>query len=218
MKYYPAFLDLRKRPCTVVGGGAVAERKALSLLTAGADVTVISPSLTPKLHELSVSGKITHLQKNFEEQDIDRAFLVIAATDSPEVNSGAARACGKKNVLVNVAVPPAESSFIVPSVVERGDLLIAVSTGGASPALSKKVRQELEKQYGPEYGLLLRELASLRKRMLEEVPDEDARRKIFQAIVDSDILDLLRQGKTREAELRMAELGGMDREDEPARS
>ncbi len=208
MKYYPAFLDLRKRPCTVVGGGAVAERKALSLLTAGADVTVISPTLTPKLHQLSVSGKITHLKKNFEEQDIDRALLVIAATDSPEVNSGAARACREKNVLVNVAVPPEESSFIVPSVVERGELVIAVSTGGASPALSKKIRQKIEKQYGPEYGLLLRELASLRKRMLEEVPYEDARRKIFQAIVDSDILDLLRQGKTREAKLRMAELAG----------
>jgi precorrin-2 dehydrogenase/sirohydrochlorin ferrochelatase len=209
MKYYPAYLDLRERPCVVIGGGATAERKTLSLLEAGADVTVISPSLTRKLHELSGSGKITHVQRNFEERDVSGAFLAIAATDSPDVNSSAARACKKNRVLVNAAVPPSESSFIVPSVIERGELLIAVSTSGASPALSKKIRQELEKRYGPEYGLFLSKLTAIRKRVLEEVIDEGERRKIFQEIVDSEVVDLLRQGKTHEAELRMAELAGL---------
>jgi precorrin-2 dehydrogenase/sirohydrochlorin ferrochelatase len=208
MKYYPAYLDLRERPCVVIGGGAIAERKTLSLIEAGAGVTVVSPSLTPKLLDLSASGKISHLKKNFEEQDIIGAFLAIAATDSPDVNSAAARACKKNHVLVNVAVPPEESSFIVPSVIERGELLIAVSTSGASPALSKKIRQELEKRYGPEYELLLRHLTSIRKKVREKIADENERRKIYQSIVDSEVIDLLRQGKTHEAELRMAELAG----------
>jgi precorrin-2 dehydrogenase/sirohydrochlorin ferrochelatase len=210
MKYYPAYLDLRKRPCLVIGGGAVAERKTLSLIEAGADITVISPTLTPKLHALSASGAITHLTKNFEEKDVAGAFLVIAATDSPAVNSRAALVCGKKQVLVNVAVPPEQGSFIVPSVVERGELLIAVSTSGASPALSKKIRRELEEKYGPEYGLFLGKLSVMRTRILEEVPDEHSRKKVFQAIVDSDVLDLLRQGNTHEAEQRIAKLSGLN--------
>lgn len=187
----------------------MAERKALSLLEAGADITIISPTLTPKLHALSESGKITHLIKQFEDKDLTDAFLVIAATDSPEVNSRVALACGKKQVLVNVAVPPEQGSFIVPSVVERGELLIAVSTSGASPALSKKIRQELEEKYGPEYELFLRKLSLLRNRIREEIPDEKSRKRVFQALVDSDILDLLRRGDTHEAEQRMAELSGL---------
>ncbi len=211
MKYYPAYLDLRERPCVVIGGGAVAERKAITLLEAGAAVTIISPTLTPKLHELSGTGKITHLQKKFDENDLSGEFLVLAATGSPEENTRVAHACKKKRALVNVAAPPEESSFIVPSVVERGELLIAVSTSGASPALSKKIRRELEAAYGPEYGLFLSKLSAVRKRVLEEVPDEGHRKRVFQAIVDSDVIDLIRQGKKHEAELRMTELAGLKR-------
>lgn len=209
MKFYPAYLDLRDRPCVVIGGGAVAERKALVLLEAGADVTIVSPTLTPKLHELSGSGKITHLQKKFEECDVDGAFLAVAAAGSPEVNTAAAHACKKKHVLVNVASPPEESSFIVPSVVERGELLIAVSTSGASPALSQKIRSELEQRFGPEYESFLEKLSAIRIRVLEEVPDENARRKIFHELVDSNVIELLRQGKAHEAERRMAEIAGL---------
>jgi precorrin-2 dehydrogenase len=209
MRFYPAYLDLRDRPCLVIGGGSVAERKALSLLEAGADVTVVSPALTSKLQELTASGKITHRQKNFEEQDLSGEFLVIAATNSLEVNTIAARSCKKRHILVNVAAPPEEGTFIVPSMVERGELLIAVATGGASPALSKKIRNELERLYGQEYELFLRKLSAVRARVLEEVPEEQERGRIFQAIVDSDAVELLRQGKTREAELRMAEIAGL---------
>ena len=209
MKYYPAYLDLRERPCLVIGGGAVAERKALALLEAGAVVTINSPALTPKLHELSDSGKITHLQKKYDEKDLAGAFLVIAATDSAEVNTLVASACRKKHVLVNVVVPPEASNFIVPSIVERGDLLIAISTSGASPALSKKIRQDIEQRYGTEYEIFLEKLSAIRKRVLEEVPDESKRRQVFQAIVDSDVIDLIRQGKTNAAELRMADIAGL---------
>ena len=209
MKYYPAYLDLRERPCVVIGGGAVAERKAIALLEAGASVTIISPALTQKLHKLSESGKITHIEKQYEEQDLSGAFLVIAATDSAEVNTRVASACRKKQVLVNVATPPEKSTFIVPSVVERGDLLIAISTSGTSPALAKKVRHDVEQRYGGEYELFLNNLSAIRKRVLEEIPDESKRRTVFQAIVDSDVIDLIRQGKTHAAELRMAEIAGL---------
>lgn len=208
MRYFPVYLDLRERPCVLVGGGQVAERKALSL-EAGADVTVVSPSLTAKLQELSSSGKINHLAKTYEDRDIAGAYLVVAATNSPEANAAIGRLCRKKQVLVNVAAPPEESSFIVPSVVERGELIIAVSTCGASPALSKKIRQELEERYGPEYGLFLRKMAAVRARLLDEAAGEEARRAMLRALVDSDVLELLRQGNVHEADRRIEEISGL---------
>lgn len=200
MKYYPAFLDLRERTCLVIGGGAVAERKTLSLLAAGAEVTVVSPGLTPKLRELATSAKINYFSRSFEDRDIIGAFLVIAATDSAEVNTAVARLCRARNILVNVVSPPDESSLIVPSVVERGDLVIAVSTTGISPALSRKIRQELEERYGREYEVFLKKLAVIRKKLRDDVPNEERRRSIFQAIIDSDALFLIRQNRHQEAD------------------
>lgn len=212
MKYYPVYLDLRERLCVVVGGGQVAERKALSLLEAGADVVLISPSVTPQLQELSLSGKIVHRTKTFEDKDIFGAQLVIAATDSPEVNAGIGKLCRKMHILANVAAPPEEGSFIVPSVVDRGGLLIAVSTAGSSPALSKKIRQELEDQYGPEYEIFLEKMTIIRHRLIEEVAEESARREMFEALVNSDILELLKQGKSHEADHRIAEITGLKKD------
>lgn len=209
MKYYPVLLDLRERPCVVVGGGRVAERKALSLLEAGANVTIVSPSLTNKLQELSSSGKITHLAKTFADEDIAGASLVVAATGLREVNTEIGRLCRKKQVLVNVVAPPGESSFIVPSVVDRGALLIAVSTSGESPALSKRIRLELEKTFGPEYDLFLQRMSLLRSRLMAQIEDEAERNRIFQAIVNSDVLDLLRVGRLHEADHRITELSGL---------
>jgi precorrin-2 dehydrogenase/sirohydrochlorin ferrochelatase len=206
MRYYPVFLDVRERPCVVVGGGRVAERKAIALFDAGANLTVVSPALTPALRELAGKGKIMHQPREYREQDLAGAFLVIAATDDAVVNGDVARACRKNGSLVNVATSPDESSFIVPSVVERGDLLIAVSTCGDSPALARKVREDLEKAYGAEYGVFLEKMANLRRRLLQEVPDEEVRRTVYQAVVDSDVLSLLRAGQVHEAERRIAEV------------
>ena len=212
MKYYPVYLDLRERPCVVAGGGQVAERKALSLLEAGAEVRVISPSLTTKLQELSQAGKIAHLPKTFDEKDLADALLVIAATDSLEVNAGIGRLCRKRHILVNVVAPPDESTFIVPSVVERGDLLIAVSTSGVSPALSKKIRQEIEERYGREYEVFLRKMSVFRARLLDEIKDDATRREIFQAIADSDVISLLKEGRTHEADCRLEEIARLKAE------
>ena len=206
MKYYPAFLDLRDRPCLVVGGGPVAERKAIVLFDAGADLAVVSPTLTQALHELADKGKITYRKKNFDEHDLTGMFLAVAATDDDAVNGAVAHACRKNGVLVNVVTAPDEGTFIVPSVVERGDLLIAVSTCGYSPALARKVREELEHAYGPEYGVFLEKMALVRRKLIQDVPNEADRRKVFQALVDADILYLLRAGQVHEADHRIAEI------------
>jgi precorrin-2 dehydrogenase/sirohydrochlorin ferrochelatase len=210
MRYYPVYLDLRDRPCVIVGGGRVAERKALSLLEAGADVTIVSPTLTPKLETLFLSGNITHKSKVFDDHDITGSHLVIAATDSQELNSGIGNLCRKKNILVNVATSPEESTFIVPSVVDRGGLLIAISTGGASPALAKKLRRELEAAFGPEYEVFIEKMTVMRNVLLKEVPDEGTRRVLFQRLVDSNVLELLKQGKVQEADHLIREISGMN--------
>jgi len=206
MKYYPVFLDVRERSCMVVGGGQVAERKAIALFDAGANLTVVSPALTPALTELAVKGKITHHPRTYEERDIAGAYLVIAATNDAAVNESVARACRKHSILVNAATSPDEGTFVVPSVVERGDLLIAISTCGDSPALARKVREDLERTYGPEFGTFLEKMGNLRRRLLHDVVDEDVRRKVHQAVVDSDVLYLLKAGQVHEADLRIAEI------------
>ncbi|HUJ18916.1 MAG TPA: bifunctional precorrin-2 dehydrogenase/sirohydrochlorin ferrochelatase [Nitrospirota bacterium] len=209
MRYYPVFLDLRDRRCLIAGGGKVAERKALSLFEAGADIVIISPTLTPRLRTLMQSGKISHKARPFEDADIAGAYLVIAATDSEQINSHIGQLCRNGQVLVNVASPPEESSFIVPSVVDRGELLIAVSTGGRSPALSKAIRQELGERFGSEYDIFLRKMSLVRDRLREEVTDEQARRAIFQTLVESDVLGLLKAGREHEADSRIAEITGL---------
>jgi precorrin-2 dehydrogenase/sirohydrochlorin ferrochelatase len=206
MKYYPIYLNLRDRPCLIVGGGHVAERKTLSLIEAGANVTVISPSLTKKLQELAQSGKIIHQQKTFDDKDLTDALLVIAATDLQEVNANICALCKKRNILVNVVTSLDGSSFIVPSVVERGELLIAVSTSGVSPALSKKIRQELDERYGLEYEIFLGKMSMLRARLMDEVKDDGVRREILQTLADSDVMSLLKEGKIHDADQRIAEI------------
>ncbi len=206
MRYYPLFLDVRDRPCLVVGGGEVAERKAIALFDAGSDLAVVSPELAPALRELADKGKIDYRPKRFDAGDVEGMFLAVAATNDAAVNKAVARACRKEGVLVNVVTSPGEGSFIVPSVVERGDLLIAVSTCGDSPALTRRIREDLERSYGPEYGLFLEKMAHLRARLPGEVPDEKTRRAVFQALVDSDVLYLLRAGEAHEADRRITEV------------
>lgn len=206
MRYYPVYLDLHERPCVVVGGGQVAERKVHSLIQADAQVTIVSPSLTPALQLLFSAGRIIHKARTFEDTDIVGAELVIAATALPDLNGRIGRLCKSSGILVNVASPPDESSFIVPSVVSRGDLLIAVSTAGSSPALSRRIRQELESAYGSEYEIFLNKMALARKRLLEKVSDDAVRRTVLQELACSDVLNMLKQGREQDADLRIEEI------------
>ncbi len=193
MRYYPAFLDLNGRRCVVVGGGKVASRKVSSLLKAGAMVTVISPELAPTLSRLKDRGLITHVRGRFAPGRLRGAFLVFSATDQPAENERVASAARRLNIPVNVADLPELCSFIVPSVVERGPLLIAVSTSGASPAMSRAIRLELEKLYGRQFAGYLRALSRLREKAMRQLPPGQ-RRKLFKSMASDDIIRTIRAG------------------------
>ena len=144
MEYYPVNLDIKKRKCLVVGGGRVGTRKVLTLLDCGARVTVVSPDAKEKLIELANSGAITLEKRQYRETDLDGIFLVIGTTDDEELNHQISIAAEKHNMLCNIADRPKVCNFILPSIVNRGDLTISISTSGKSPALAKKLRMELE--------------------------------------------------------------------------
>ena len=181
---YPLFLDLSGKPCVVVGGGAVAERKCLPLLKAGAAVTVVSPTLTPLLEKHKRKGLIVHKERGYKNGDIKTAFLVIAATDSEETNGKISRDVLAFDKLLNVVDNPSLCNFIVPSVVKRGLLTIAISTGGASPAMAKAIRREIEELYGTEFSQYLRVIKKVRARAMKEIPNKEERERFLKKLVE----------------------------------
>ena len=197
---YPIFLNLDDRPCLVVGGGAVAERKVRTLLQCDASVKVISPRLTGALQKLVEGATIGYLPRGYEAGDLKGAFLVIAASDDPEVNSKVWREASELGVLANVADKPEECNFILPSILRRGGLTLAVGTGGASPALARKLREDLEGRFGHEYSSLVSLMDRLRAWALSTIGDPDRRRRaLLSAAEDEGILERLRAGEDPEA-------------------
>ncbi|MFW6011032.1 MAG: precorrin-2 dehydrogenase/sirohydrochlorin ferrochelatase family protein, partial [Desulfosalsimonas sp.] len=151
MKYYPVYLDIKKRDCLVVGGGRVALRKAEGLLRAGARTTVVSPEFAEGFKSLAGSANLEMIRRNYKSADLDSKFLVIGATDDSELNRKISQDAECRNMLCNIADVPEACNFILPSVVERGDLIIAISTSGKSPAFARHLKKQLEKQFGEEY-------------------------------------------------------------------
>ncbi len=215
MRYYPLFLDIARRRCVVVGGGNVAERKVGRLLACGASVEVVGKHLTPALAALKREGAIVHHAADYHEDQLRGAFLVIGATDSDAVNERIARDARARGIPVNIVDDPARCDFILPSVVERGDLAIAVSTGGRSPALAKKLRTELESAYGPEYAVLVAILGELREKVIAGGRPSAENRAVFEAVVSSDILDHIRAGRWKRVEELIRELTGVEMEVRP---
>lgn len=197
-RYYPIFLNIRGKRCVVVGGGAVALRKVKALLEHEASVKVISPELCPELSQLAKSRAIQVLQRNYNGRDLQGVFIAIAATDDGEINNKVAEEARAKGVLVNVVDDSEHSDFIVPSQLRRGDITIAVSTAGKSPALARKIRTRLEKDFGAEYASLAL--------LVDEVRSELKRQGIkingygWQEAIDLDVLiELLRAGQNEKA-------------------
>jgi siroheme synthase-like protein len=199
MRYYPVCLDLRDRAALVVGGGVIAEGKALQLVEAGARVHVVSPELTARLSELVEAGRVTHERREFEESDLEGRVLVISATDRPEVNEAVAHAAAARGVLCNVVDQPALCNFITPAVVQRGDLQISVSTAGGSPSVAQRVKREVAGLIGPEYGELIELAKELRAEVRERFAAFDERRDVMKAFAESEALELLRAGRRAEA-------------------
>lgn len=189
---YPIYLNLEKQLCLVVGGGKVAERKTGSLLECGARVRLVSPKVTEKIKQWADQGELELLVKNYQPKDLEGVFLVFAATDNEVVNNTVAEDCFSRNLAVNVADDLPKCNFIIPSVIRRGKLAIAVSTGGGSPLLAAKIRRRLESEFGPEYAEFIEILRELRLQILAEVEDINQRKIIFKNLVESDILDLLK--------------------------
>ena len=162
--YFPAFLDLRGRRCLVVGGGPVAERKVLDLLACGADVVVVSPALALTLSKLVAERVVRHRCRTFRGSDVRSCMVVVAATGRPDVDDAVVTAARRHRALLNVVDRPALCEFIFPSVLRRGELQIAVSTGGRSPALAREIRRRLETMFGPEYAELVERVGAARAR------------------------------------------------------
>lgn len=198
MRYYPINVDITGKRCVVLGGGSVAQRKVESLLKCGGAVTVISPDLTPRLKTLLSQGKIEHTDRDYRPGDVEGAFLVFGATDDPQVNAEASQEAQEKEILVNISDTPERCNFIVPSVVDRDDLVITISTNGKSPALAKRIGEELETIYGEEYSIFLTIMGAVRERLLETGDDSDSNRLTFYRLIDSGIPDLIKERKRKE--------------------
>jgi precorrin-2 dehydrogenase/sirohydrochlorin ferrochelatase len=191
MTYYPIFLDLKDKEILVVGGGKVAERKIEALLTCGAKIKVVSSKITDRLNKIVEVYGLRYFNEEFRKKHLEGVFLVIAATDDGTLNHKISKMAKKKGLLINAVDQPPDCNFIVPSVVKKGDLLIAISTSGKSPALAKKLREQLDKQFGNEYKDFLVLMGCLRKEILAKGLSQKENSRIFHEIVESDILDAL---------------------------
>lgn len=193
MSYYPVCLDLQGRSCVVVGGGKVAERKVKGLLACNAQVKVISPYLTEFLLQLHAEGQLEWLNRPYKKGDLSQTFLVIAATDDEQAQQMVQEEATQLNKLLNVADVPQRCNFILPATVRRGDLTIAVATGGKSPALAKKLRKELEKRIGPEYTVLVNILGALRPQVLASGLSQPENELLFHKLLHDDMLEWIKE-------------------------
>jgi precorrin-2 dehydrogenase/sirohydrochlorin ferrochelatase len=195
--YYPVFLDLKGKPCVIIGGGEVAERKIQYLLECQATLTIISPEVTPGIKAKADSGEIRWLERKYIEGDLDGVVLAIAATDQRAVNIAIAEEASKKGVVLNVVDDAALCTFIAPAVVRQGEVTVALSTGGASPALARKLRESLEGNEVLEYAHLTGILSSARKelkrRRVTVHPDR------WQECISSELVSMVKAGQEEQA-------------------
>ena len=194
LSYYPAFIVLKGKNCIVVGGGRVAERKVADLLKAGALVTVISPALTASLLRLVENSRISHKKRRMRNSDLANAYLAIAATDDEKTNLRVARLSREKDILVNITDHPELCTFIVPSSFSRGPLQVAISTSGASPALARAIRKDLQERYGSVFGKYLTKVQALRKKAVEKITSSAEREKFLRMIAAPEAIKKLLRG------------------------
>ena len=205
-------MNLEGRNVLVVGGGRVASRKVKGLLESGASAVVISPKIDSELQDLAKQDKIEWLPHHFDESLMDRypdVALVFGTTDNREVNVRVFKACSDRKILCNIADVPDLCTFIVPAVITQGDLMIAVSTGGSSPALARRIREDLEQRFGPEYAEMTKLMGEIRRLVLPIGMPSDENKKLFTEIVDSTLLDALKKNdKERALEILRSILPG----------
>jgi len=195
LAYYPVMLRLEGQRCLVVGGGGVAARKVAGLLEAGACVVVVAPSLCEELKDRVGTGEVEWVSRDFCAADLAATRLVIAATDNHEVNRSVAAVARQAGIWINVVDQPDDCDFVAPAVLRRGPLVVAVSTGGSSPALARELRNHLGEVVGPEYGELAAMLGSLRGEVKEKVRSLERREGFWNAVLALPLLEWLREGR-----------------------
>jgi uroporphyrin-III C-methyltransferase/precorrin-2 dehydrogenase/sirohydrochlorin ferrochelatase len=199
MKNFPVFLALQDQVCLVVGGGAVAARKTQQLLNAGAKVFVVAPEIQSSLNELKKAEKIQHIEQEYHEQHLQGMSLVIAATDNSELNNSIAGQAKQKNILVNVVDKPESGTFIMPSVIDRNPVTIAISTGGASPVLARMLRARLETLIPAGYGKLATLIGRFRDKVKQQFPEIKQRRRFWEHILQGPVAEMLYSGQEKNA-------------------
>lgn len=210
MRYYPIFADLSGRPVVVIGGGVVAERKVKSLLLAGAEITIVSPRLTKALQALADGGRVRALKRKYRNGDLMGASLAVSASDRKDVNTAVRKEADSRSILLNVVDDPVLCDFIVPSVIDRGDLVVAISTSGQFPALAKKLRKDIEKTIGTEYEQFTLILGAARKILLKRGESHVKKESVIKALLDSQIPEMIKAGCFDDIDALLKRLLGKD--------
>jgi precorrin-2 dehydrogenase/sirohydrochlorin ferrochelatase len=204
--YYPVFLEMKDRRCVVIGGGAVAERKVEGLVAAGANVTVISPGMTDGLKELLKQDAIRHVAREYQASDRAGYDLVFVATDNSEINAAVFSEARSLRIWVNSADDPDHCDFILPAVIRRGDLTVAVSTGGASPAVTRAIREELDEYFTADYARFIQIAGEVRRELREKSVSPPA--SAWNRALQGDFRRLIKEGRPVQAkELLLETLG-----------
>ncbi len=208
MQYYPVNLDVKDRKCLVVGGGRVGARKVATLLECGADVTLVSPEAVQKITKLDAEGKIVWIRRRYESSDLSGMFLVIGATDNEGLNGKVHSDSQEQGVLCNIADRPKLCNFILPAIVDRGDLVIAVSTSGKSPAFAKRLRKDLEKCFGMEYAGFLRLMGAVREKLLSKEHAPEEHKGLFEQLIEAGLVEMIKEGEIQQIDELLSKVLG----------
>ena len=203
MGYYPVFLEMKDRRCVVIGGGTVAERRVEGLVAVGANVTVISPAITDRLRNMLTQGAIRHVAREYRTGDRAGYDLVFVATDNSEINAAVAAEAPSLRIWVNSADDPDHCDFILPAVIRRGDLAVAVSTGGVSPAATRAIREELDEYFIVNYAIFVQIAGEVRRELREKSVTPSA--EAWNRALRGDFRRLIREGKTMQAKALLLE-------------
>ena len=203
MGYYPIFLEMKNRRCVVVGGGAVAERKVEGLVAVGANVTVISPAITDRLRDMLSQGAIRHVAREYRAGDPGGYDLVFVATENAEINAAVSNEARSLRIWVNSADDPDQCDFILPAVIRRGDLAVAVSTGGVSPALTRAIREELDEYFTADYAIFVQIAGEVRGELREKSVSPSA--EAWNRALRGDFHRLIKEGRTTQAKALLLE-------------
>jgi len=193
MRYYPVFLDIAGKPVVIIGGGNIAHQKVVGLLNAGAEVTVVSPELNQEMVLLAAEGRFRHLQRGYEPGDLEGYALAFVATDDRSVNATVAAEGKERRVWVNAVDDPPYCDFIVPGIAQQGNLIVAISTSGTSPAMARKMREEIEAFLTEDYALMLELAAEVRAELREKNMLVDA--DIWNKALDAELKQMLADGR-----------------------